>query len=165
MKKFLMTFFVTLAISFFALNLNLKAQTDSIPPCQMDCLDSAWTPATLGPYSMPGCPGCLVSFNYWYREAACGLWNDIQLGDVSITLGCLGCPLTIDDYVAFAKDKMIRDNIIPKPEFPDCDIFWRAFTSSCWGKLVMGNDTLIQPCEPSQCCWEVLQVCGVIGGG
>ncbi|MDX9791571.1 MAG: T9SS type A sorting domain-containing protein [Candidatus Kapabacteria bacterium] len=165
MKKYSLSFLLMLIFSAFVVSNDVNAQ-DTIPPCDMDCLpQSPWNFATSIQYPVPGCPGCSLSFNYWWREDACGVWNDIQLGDVSITLGCLACPFTIKDYVDFARDKMIRDNPILKPVAPNCDIFWRAFTSSCWGKLVMGNDTLIQPCEPSQCCWEVLQVCGVIGGG
>jgi len=76
MKKYPLSCFLVLIFSAFVVSNNVNAQ-DTIPPCEMDCLpQSPWIPAQLGPYTVPGCPGCSLSFNYWYRYPACGIYNE-----------------------------------------------------------------------------------------
>jgi hypothetical protein len=167
MYKYITTLVITLFILAFASSLSLKAQNDTIPPCDMDCLpQSPWIPANLGPYQIYpiGCPGCLISFNYWYRPSECGYYHDIQLGNITISLQCLSCGYSANDIVQFAIDKMIRDNTISKPDSGNCDTFWRAFNSSCWGEWDNDGVHVFKPCLPAQCCWKVLEVCGEGGG-
>lgn len=133
------------------------------PPCEMDCPGSPWVLDSINLYSVDpiGCPGCQIKFYYWYRTNACGIWNDIQLGEITVSLSCLSC-YTIEEIVSFAKDKMIRDGALPKPDSTDpCETNWRAFNSSCWGEKEENGEIIILPCEPAQCCWQILEVCGI----
>lgn len=159
MKKYFLSFFLVLIFSAFLTSNNVNAQ-DTIPPCEMDCLpQSPWVLDTLGQYTIPGCPSCTLSFTYWYRTNACGVFKDLQLGEITLSLACLSCPLSIKDFVDFAVDKMILYNEIPKPDSGKCDTYWRAINASCWGFIESGNDTVLKPCKPSECCWRTLTMC------
>ncbi len=130
------------------------------PPCDMDCLpQSPWLYDHLGPYSIPGCPNCTISFDCWYRPSACGVFKDLQLGEITLSLACLACPFSIKDFIDFAEDQLILNNPIPKPDTGHCETNWRAIRASCWAFLPMGGDTILSPCEPSQCCWSTLTLC------
>ena len=135
-----------------------NAQDD--PPCEMDCPDDDWIHKTQSSFEPDpvGCPGCEISFEYWQRENACGIYKDLQLGEITLTSSCLSC-YTIDEIVDIAIDKMIKDNELPMPDTGECETNWRAFHSACWGEWTENGDTVIKPCEPAQCCWEVLEVC------
>jgi hypothetical protein len=132
----------------------------------MDCPGSPWIFAQLGWYYIDpvGCPGCRIKFDYWYRPAACGVYHDVQLGNITMTLQCLSCGYSTKDIVQFAIDKMIRDNPIPKPGNDTCDTFWRALNSSCWGEWDNDSVHVFKPCRPAQCCWKLLEVCGEADG-
>lgn len=141
MKKFTFSFLLVLLLSAFTVSISVNAQ-DTIPPCEMDCLpQSPWIPAQLGPYTVPGCPKCTLSFNYWYRYPACGIYKDLQIGEITLSLACLSCPLSIKDFVDFAIDKMILNNPIPKPGLDSCETYWRAINASCW-KFFASYDTV-----------------------
>jgi len=157
MKEHIISFILVLLLS--ALALSIKAYSQ--PPCEMDCPQSPWIPATSVWYPVDpvSCPGCSLRFNYWYRPSACGIYKDLQMGEITLTLPCLSCPLSVKDYVNFAIDKMILNNEIPKPDTGKCETFWRAINASCWGFLVSGNDTTLMPCQPSECCWRTLTMC------
>lgn len=155
------------AAIFVMVVLSLTAYSQPDPPCEMDCPGSPWVLDSINWYSVDpiGCPGCQFKIYYWYRNAACGVWKDIQLGEVKLTSACVSC-YTITDIVQIAKDKMIRDGALPKPGSEDpCETNWRAFNPSCWGDLIVDGEPRIEPCEPAQCCWERLRVCPAEGGG
>jgi len=160
MKKYSLSFFLVLFLSAFVVSNNLNAQ-DTIPPCEMDCLpQSPWLPDTSIWYAVDpvNCPGCSLQFKFWYRYPACGIYKDLQIGEINLTLACISCPKSMKEYVDFAIDKMILNNKIPKPDTGRCETFWRAINASCW-KFFASYDTVLVPCEPSECCWRTLTMC------
>jgi hypothetical protein len=166
--KNVVTFMILISVSVILASSLLKAQPD--PPCEMDC-NEPWQFDQIGPFALDSvnCPGCFVYIDFWYRDNACnGLFKDLQLGEITLSLACISCNnYTIEDVVAFAKDKMIREHKKwpnPNPGNP-CEDNWRAFESSCWGEWFVNGNRIIKPCLPAQCCWQKLRVCPTPFGG
>ena len=150
---------VIVFVLFLTVN-NVKAD-DPPPPCEMDCLpQSPWTHGLSTWFDVDpiNCPGCQMRFEFWWRSDACGVYKDIQLGQINLTLACVTCSKTIKEYVDIAIDSLILNNPIPKPDTNTCDTLWRAIFASCW-KFYASFDTVLVPCEPSQCCWRKVSVC------
>jgi hypothetical protein len=159
MKMFILSFLSLLIFSAFVVSNNVNAQEQ--PPCEMDCLpQSPWQPDVSGwhPVDPVNCPGCFIQFKFWFRPSACGLYKDLQLGEITLSMACMTCPKTIKDYVDFAVDKMILNNQIPKPDTGRCQTMWRAINASCWRPLVSA-DSVFVPCDDSECCWRTVRLC------
>ncbi len=150
LKNNLFLLIIALLLSF-----NPLSAQDPEPPCEMDCPQDDWEyKVEIDAWISPAlCPNCSVAIEYWYREDACGLFKDVQIGQIDLS-DCDDCNLSDEQIFQLSVYYILTHNSM-LPEEDSCEINWRAINASCWTRI---GDTILR-CPSTECCWALYEVC------
>lgn len=181
---FIRRFVVPCAFVLFGLAAT-SARSQGVEPCEPDCHEKPFK----GPFyytqflsiRKTGGGLCLNEFQieYYYREGACGQFNDVQITNVRLTgvpdPVCATAYTNLPDIFKAAVRAIIRDN--PMHFFPDwdnpdhrpmlgdpplCATNWRVSAGVCW-RVASPPRYGIEACDPL-CCVQSFHVCVSSGG-
>ncbi len=173
---------VSMAIAaLFLFTATLTAQNPNPPePCVPDCPADTWTPGYPMVISVVDCADWMGGFCsvkvYWQWRIACGIYRDLQITDIEFldadcfTTRCISAGDTPARWLNFITELFLQTNPMgwPPHNVGDCEPYWRVSAGSCWkynaASAIEGNP-YFEPCDPSNCCLTLYEVCLVGPGG